>query len=206
MGGVRAELAVERPANCMLSDVEGTENRRELLARGRNANTVSEEFVVEADSLDAGANGVSEVYAAGDDHVYRFEDDAARGCPCESVEAYGCPVVGAYVEGETLRVTFHAPDSETLRGVVDAVRETHEDVRVERLLRATDDGFELAGGDALTERQRELMSLAVANGYYDTPRGCTLTDLADAANISKSTASAVLHRAEGRLVKSFFSA
>jgi hypothetical protein len=55
----------------------------------------------------------------------------------------------------------------------------------------------------LTDRQATLVETAVEAGYYDTPRSCTLTDLAERAGIAKSTASETLHRAEGKIVKQF---
>lgn len=55
----------------------------------------------------------------------------------------------------------------------------------------------------LTDRQLELVETAVERGYYDTPRGCTLTELADELDLAKSTCSEVLHRAEGKIVRQF---
>lgn len=55
----------------------------------------------------------------------------------------------------------------------------------------------------LSGRQRELLSLAVERGYYETPRRCSLTDLADELGVAKSTASEVLHRAEGAVIERF---
>jgi predicted DNA binding protein len=55
----------------------------------------------------------------------------------------------------------------------------------------------------LTDRQQELVETAVAEGYYDDPRQCTLTELADHLDIAKSTCSSTLHRAEEVIVKSF---
>jgi hypothetical protein len=55
--------------------------------------------------------------------------------------------------------------------------------------------------DLLTERQQQLIDTAVEHGYYDTPRTCSLSDLAATLNISKSTASEIIHRAEGKLIK-----
>lgn len=55
----------------------------------------------------------------------------------------------------------------------------------------------------LTDRQRRLLTLAVERGYYETPRSCTLTDLADELGIAKSTASEILHRAEGKVLTRF---
>lgn len=55
----------------------------------------------------------------------------------------------------------------------------------------------------LTERQEEIVAAAIEQGYYDTPRTSTLTELADELDIAKSTLSETLHRAEGRIVKQF---
>lgn len=55
--------------------------------------------------------------------------------------------------------------------------------------------------DLLTERQQQLINTAVEHGYYDTPRSCSLTDLAAMLDIRKSTASEIIHRAEGKLIK-----
>jgi len=60
-------------------------------------------------------------------------------------------------------------------------------------------------GPLLTDTQAELVCRAVEAGYYDTPRQCSLTDLAAELNLAKSTASETLHRAEGTLIKSFVS-
>ncbi|WP_267643784.1 helix-turn-helix domain-containing protein [Haloarchaeobius amylolyticus] len=56
---------------------------------------------------------------------------------------------------------------------------------------------------ALTPRQRTLIVEAVERGYYDTPRECTLTDLAEAMDLAKSTCSETLHRAEETIIKEF---
>jgi predicted DNA binding protein len=53
----------------------------------------------------------------------------------------------------------------------------------------------------LTDRQRRVLRSAVERGYYDTPRTCTLTDLAREIDVAKSTLSEVLHRAEGTVLK-----
>lgn len=55
----------------------------------------------------------------------------------------------------------------------------------------------------LTERQRRVITAAIEHGYYDTPRTCSLTDLAAELGIAKSTCSEILHRAEEKVVKQF---
>lgn len=55
----------------------------------------------------------------------------------------------------------------------------------------------------LSDRQREIVVAAVERGYYDTPRECSLTGLADHLGIAKSTCSEILHRAEETIIKRF---
>lgn len=52
----------------------------------------------------------------------------------------------------------------------------------------------------LTERQREVLRTALAQGYYDNPRECTLTELADELGIAKSTCSGILQRLESTVM------
>ncbi|AFZ71483.1 helix-turn-helix domain-containing protein [Natronobacterium gregoryi] len=61
----------------------------------------------------------------------------------------------------------------------------------------------LHGTQLLSERQLEVVVAAVEEGYYDTPRECSLTELADHLDIAKSTCSETLHRAEEAIVKRF---
>lgn len=56
----------------------------------------------------------------------------------------------------------------------------------------------------LTERQREVVDEALAAGYYDVPRECSLTELAAQLGVDKSVASRILQRAESRVMQSRF--
>lgn len=55
----------------------------------------------------------------------------------------------------------------------------------------------------LTDTQEEVLIAAAEEGYYDNPRRCTLTELAEKRGIAKSTCSEILQRAEGSVVKQF---
>lgn len=55
----------------------------------------------------------------------------------------------------------------------------------------------------LTDRQRRLLVAGVEHGYYDTPRDCSLTELAESLDIAKSSVSETLHRAEGAVIKHY---
>lgn len=62
---------------------------------------------------------------------------------------------------------------------------------------------EIDNESLLTETQTELIHSAIEAGYYDTPRQCSLTDLAEELGLAKSTASETLHRAEGKIIKQY---
>ncbi|ELZ16434.1 Bacterio-opsin activator HTH domain-containing protein [Haloterrigena salina JCM 13891] len=55
----------------------------------------------------------------------------------------------------------------------------------------------------LSDRQLEVVVAAVEEGYYDTPRESSLTELAEQLDIAKSTCSETLHRAEEAIIKRF---
>lgn len=55
----------------------------------------------------------------------------------------------------------------------------------------------------LTDRQREVLMAAIEQGYYDTPRRTTLTEVSESLDVSKATGSDVLHRVEGKVLKWF---
>ena len=55
----------------------------------------------------------------------------------------------------------------------------------------------------LSDRQQEFLTTAIELGYYDTPRRCTLTELAEELGVAKSTCSEIVHRAEETVIKEF---
>ncbi|OVE83063.1 helix-turn-helix domain-containing protein [Natronolimnobius baerhuensis] len=57
----------------------------------------------------------------------------------------------------------------------------------------------------LTERQRDVLTLAVEWGYYDLPRETTTADLADEIGVSRRTVEDHLRRAERKLLTSLVS-
>lgn len=57
--------------------------------------------------------------------------------------------------------------------------------------------------EILTDDQETLIDAGIEEGYYDIPRTCTLTELAEKLGIAKSTCSEKLHRAESKIVREF---
>lgn len=55
----------------------------------------------------------------------------------------------------------------------------------------------------LTERQRECLTVAFREGYFEVPRRCTLEDVAEAIGVDKSTASETIRRGSSRVLERF---
>jgi DNA binding protein with HTH domain len=60
--------------------------------------------------------------------------------------------------------------------------------------------------EGLTPGQDEVLKMAVALGYYDTPRACTVEDLAEAFGVSKAAAHKRLKAAENKIIRDFAAA
>lgn len=94
----------------------------------------------------------------------------------------------------TLTVTT---TDESLSALGDALRERGYGFEVEAVYDTVE------SGGPLTERQAEVLEAAVEHGYYESPRGIELTELAELLGVRKSTMSVTLRRAEGRLARRF---
>ncbi|WP_396610392.1 helix-turn-helix domain-containing protein [Haloferax sp. S1W] len=57
--------------------------------------------------------------------------------------------------------------------------------------------------DLLTDRQWEFVTEALERGFYDTPRRCTLGEVAEVLGIELSAASRLRHRAESRITNAY---
>jgi hypothetical protein len=64
---------------------------------------------------------------------------------------------------------------------------------------------QVADEQLLTDAQQQIVETAISKGYYDTPRTCSLTELADSIDRAKSTVSETLHRAESKIITEFAS-
>jgi len=62
---------------------------------------------------------------------------------------------------------------------------------------------EVDNGQLLTDSQSAVVDTAIDAGYYDTPRDCSLTELAEELDRAKSTISETLHRAESKIIKQY---
>jgi predicted DNA binding protein len=98
--------------------------------------------------------------------------------------------------------------SETIGSFADAFRAEIEDIGGMELLRLTDHTpgskhRESLNDDTIPTTQRQALHAAVEYGYYDTPRQIELSELAEILDISQSTLSYRLRRAEAQLATQF---
>ncbi|MBZ6497035.1 helix-turn-helix domain-containing protein [Natrinema longum] len=70
-----------------------------------------------------------------------------------------------------------------------------------RLHRLTQDGESEPAGDGLTDRQHEALRTAYERGYFDIPRQASLEDVAAELDISPSSVSERLRRAQTQLIE-----
>ena len=89
--------------------------------------------------------------------------------------------------------------SSSIRSFLDFVRTVMppDSVSVQTIKNGSQKDF-----DFLTEKQREVLELAVRRGYYDDNSEVTLKQLADELGIARSTIGEHLKRAESEAVKS----
>lgn len=102
-----------------------------------------------------------------------------------------------------LRAVRVDPDGRAEIALIGSRRDIHRTIEGARFSGVEVLGVEAlgpAGHHLLTERQEEAARAAVQAGYYEVPRGVTLTDLAHREGVSPSSLSELLRRAEGRVM------
>ena len=212
MGGIRVELAVESPSDCPIARASAPDGTATSVTKSIPADSdepVTEEFVLDSD-LEASPEGQSaslrEVFAYGDERVYRVERPQHRTCFCACIEQFGCPVREVHARDGRLTVSFHAPDEETLREVASKLDDRWPDVSIRRLLRS-DEGTSgsdlvLVDRSELTDRQREVLETAHEMGYFEHPKRANATEVAAALDLHPSTVAEHLAAAQGKLLDS----
>jgi len=104
--------------------------------------------------------------------------------------------LGIALEGSALRVSILAPQR-VIRRLLDGLGATGIPHRVVRLARPRARAGSILG--SLTARQRSVLGLAYALGYYDLPRRARTEDIARVMAMDKGTVGEHLRRAEKRV-------
>lgn len=112
----------------------------------------------------------------------------------ESEVVVDMPLV--FTDGGTIRVTLLG-DQKILRRVLEAVS-NHVEIDIERTGEYRSASRRLSS--LLTDRQREILSLAIEMGYYDVPRRATYEDIAEETGLSLATIGEHLQKIEATIM------
>ncbi|PSQ31964.1 helix-turn-helix domain-containing protein [Halobacteriales archaeon SW_8_65_20] len=122
----------------------------------------------------------------------------ANAGPLETAAAAGTPPAFPFVVADGIIEWELTAPHESLTTLAEELTERGLEFSVEAI-RPGDDEETL-----LTARQRQIVRAALDGGYYEIPRGCSLADVAAATDLSKSTCSETLRRAERQLLRRYF--
>ncbi|WP_049922650.1 helix-turn-helix domain-containing protein [Halopiger djelfimassiliensis] len=210
--GIRAEVKIDDPSDCVVTQAAGEAGGRvQSVSKSTNPDAperVTEEFMLEAedepDEFEADAD-LSRVFSYGSSSVYRFERELGRGCPCECIERFDCPVTEVRSRGTALFLTFHAPDMEGLQSIIGALKTRYDTLDVQRLLQSQQDHSErnlvFVDRSTLTDRQLEVLETAHRMGYFEHPKGANAGEVADELGITGTTFSEHLAAAQTKLLE-----
>lgn len=151
--------------------------------------------IVHVDVLDDDRNGAHTVFV-------RIEPESPMSELISLVDRHGLLINRPIVltdEGVELQV---AGSESSLRS---AMTELPDDVEFSIEDASTDPPTDRSLRSRLTDRQREAVRVALALGYYETPRRATYEDIATELDCAPSTANELLRRAETTLVTAVFS-
>ena len=127
-------------------------------------------------------------------------------CLCPALSAVDCVwEIDGFQHGEVL-FSVTVPNRETLREVVETLRDREATVRLQQLRTAdgtSEDHTVELDVSGITDKQREALRTARQLGYYDQPRTATLDDVAAALDISRSAVSQRINAVEDRLIGEF---
>jgi predicted DNA binding protein len=207
--GIRAEVTVDAAGTCPITEVaRETETATLSITKSVNpdgSGRVTEEFLIDADDeLPASiTENMRVVFTYGSKHVLQFDRDLDSECPCSSVERFDAPVVDVHTREGLLHLVFHARDMDHLRDVIDQLREDYPTVRIERLLRSSDEdpvrSLVFVDRAKLTDRQREVLETAHEMGYFDRPKGANAEEVAAELGIAPSTFAEHVAAAQSKL-------
>jgi predicted DNA binding protein len=205
--GIQVRLAVDAAESCPVAAAsEGDATARNVSwSRAADDGPVVEEFELVGDGEDHDLpSGGSVVFGTDDTERVRFTRDGTD-CICDVVERCGAPVTDVRATRGSLHLTFHATDVETVRSVVDDLKQTFGSVRIDRLARTDgEDPEDLVVVDRgqLTERQQEVLETAMEMGYFQRPRDANGTRVAEELGISPSTFAEHLASAQAKVLDS----
>jgi len=216
--GIRAEVRIDAPEGCPIATVSAsTDASTYSISKSVDPNSpekVTEEFMLDSaepiEDVELEEDEVTNVFSYGSKDVYRFTRASGRGCPCECIEQFDCPVVDVHTHDGALFLVFHAHDIDDLQNVIAELRDRYPNVDVRRLLRSqqehTEQNLVFVDRSELTDRQQEVLETAHGMGYFEHPKKANAGEVAEALDITTSTFTEHLSAAQKKLLGSILDA
>ncbi len=115
-------------------------------------------------------------------------------------------VDGGEMPSDSICLQLSLPDSESAAEFLRVLAQSETTAQVQSVLEMDDPRNAVVPVDlgVLTQKQREMVLLALEQGYYERPRRTTLKELAAETELSKSGVSQRLNAAERNLVQAMF--
>lgn len=141
--------------------------------------------------------------------IVHHSGDICAHCPGIVFREYN--LVPRFIERtpERFVVRTYLPVDNQLSELVADLRKVSESVRVLKVLNMQDSDVDCQTVEVdlceLTDKQREALELATAEGYYDSPPEVSQTELAEEFEVSESALSQRLARAEKNVLSQLFS-
>lgn len=101
------------------------------------------------------------------------------------------------IESDGLNITAHFPNREEVVKLIEFLEGEGMEVETKGLYRAR----KSPTAADISEKQEEALFTAYERGYFDVPKGATLSELADELDVSPSSLSGRLKRAQQHLVE-----
>ncbi|WP_253737533.1 helix-turn-helix domain-containing protein [Halohasta salina] len=141
-------------------------------------------------------------------HVVHTTNHVEGSCLCLAFREVGCIPRIRNADGDAVLIETYLSDRERISELVDRLKTVTEHVSLQRLTARRDGAVASSPTTVelshLTAKQREAATMAVSEGYYETPRQTSLDDLATTLGISKSALSQRLNAVESKLATAVF--
>lgn len=137
--------------------------------------------------------------------VVHATSDIDATCPCTVFGEFDCvPELVDIVDGR-MRIETYLTERNRLNDLVDRLEDVCDELRLRQLKRIDNGEADRSRNTVsldlydITEKQREAVTTAVAEGYYATPRETSLGELADEFGVTTSALSQRLKAVESKL-------
>lgn len=146
---------------------------------------------------DPSVESCSQLAGCTDEQLYRMDWVADAELAIHLLIEKNAAITTAQTAGESWEFQVMCPEHDTLSAVYDFCEENGLELTVDSI-------YELDGKDGsahgLSESQHTSLMKAKEMGYYDVPRGISLTELADELDVSHQALSEKLRRGHSNLI------